>query len=89
MHLSGSVHHYFRYVSFSSFTIPLRLRPDIVVVAQLKTLCFELKSQSKITLSESQLVENDGIQGFQFGNQKKKGYQCLATTVHHAFEIKN
>ena len=27
-----------RYVSFSSNTIPLRLRPDVVVVAQLKTV---------------------------------------------------
>ena len=43
----------FRYVSFSSFTIPLRLRPGVVVVGQLKTLCFESKSPSKITLSES------------------------------------
>ena len=45
-----------KYVSFSSFTIPFRLRPDVVVVAQLKTLCFELKSPSRITLSESEVT---------------------------------
>ena len=46
----------FRYASFNSFTSPLRLWPDVVVVAQLKTLCFELKSPSKITLSESEVT---------------------------------
>ena len=46
----------FRYVSFSSFTIPLGLRPDVVVVAQLKTFCFELKSPSRMTLSESEVT---------------------------------
>ena len=33
----------------------MRLRPDVVVVAQLKTLCFELKSPSRIILSESEV----------------------------------
>ena len=36
-----------------------------------------------------QLVKSDGIQGFQFGNQKKKtGYQCQATRVRRACEIR-
>ena len=46
----------YRYVSVNSFTIPLRLRPDVVVLAQLNTLCFELKSPSRITLSESEVT---------------------------------
>ena len=60
----------FRYVSFSSFTVPLKLRPDVVVVAQLKTLCFELKSPSRITLFESEITAlNRSLSGFPSGQQ--------------------
>ena len=46
----------FRHVSFSSFTSILRLRPDVVFVTQIKTLCLNLclKSPSRSTLSESE-----------------------------------
>ena len=55
----------FTYVSVSPFPIPLRLRPDGVVVAQLKTLCFELKSPSRLTLSESEITAlNKSQSGF-------------------------
>ena len=57
----------FRHVSFSSFTIPLRLRTDIVV-ALLKTLCFELKSPSRITLFEGEVTAlNRSRSGFPSG----------------------
>ena len=51
-------------------TIPLRLRPGVVVVAQLKPLCSELKSSSRITLSESEVTAlNRSRSGFPYGDR--------------------
>ena len=55
--------------------------PETITFDDLRAL-FDLYLLSK---GLEQSVKIDSIQGFQFGNQKKKGDQCLATMVHRAF----
>ena len=57
-----------RYVNFCSSTVLLRTRSEVVVLAQLQTLSFELTSRSRITLSESVVTALNRLRsGFPLG----------------------